>query len=515
MSKSILLRQKLKLIQEQQMKAAEENVLKRKARELEKEPGEISPNKLLEEEYNKVKLEQHSVTSSQDNKPRLTEKRDFSRHNDLAVDRRDSRDSRDYREPIREPHRDSRDYREPHRDYRDSRESRNPRELYRESRDSRTPREPYRELYRDSRDRRYDDRNNRYDRPYSPPQRPYERRDYRNYREEYPQRPNDARDSSNRNEFNKRPRSPEKSNFMEGDRSLKTVIVSQINTRALERDIFHYFDRVARVKEVKLIYDKSSNRSKGIAYIEFLFGDSISKALDMNGSIFMGGPLTVEKVNSEMTQDNYVDLSGQLVVSNLHTSILEEDLKDLFEEFGSIKSILMAKDQNGQSSGKAFIVFENKKDAELAITELNEFELMGEKMAVELQTSTVVNATKKVKYSKKDASSRVMQVLASKINQGLDSRCLTFTNMFTKETLTNDLKEIKQDVEIELKSFGRILHFDLNVEDELIYCKFEQLKDAKLALEKSNGRFFDGKIVKCSFISEQIYGSKYPESSFK
>eukprot|EP00835_Amoeboradix_gromovi_P006158 NODE_675_length_5306_cov_0.405224.p1 type:complete len:558 gc:universal NODE_675_length_5306_cov_0.405224:3350-5023(+) len=336
----------------------------------------------------------------------------------------------------------------------------------------------------------------------------------------------DSRDYSNkfnnnqRNDFNadKRPHSQpnDATAFMQGDRRLKTVLVSQINTRAAESDIFRYFDRIGKVRQVKLMYDKSSQRSKGLAYVEFLFGDSIPKALEMDKSIFMGGPLTVERVSDDSFNDQYADLLGQITVSRLHSSVTSEDLKELFSEFGKIKSVYMGKDSNGQSSGKSFITFDNKTDAQNAVKEMNGFEFMGQPMQVINDVEVEPEKeTKRHRYTKKDASNRVMQMLASKINHGTESRCLSFSNLFNKSHSAQDLIEISEDVRQELDTLGRLLHYDMNKEEELVYCKFENMDMAQSAFKKINGRFFDKKIVKASYVIESIYADKYPETSYQ
>eukprot|EP00834_Sanchytrium_tribonematis_P000965 NODE_20_length_44879_cov_0.624654.p12 type:complete len:432 gc:universal NODE_20_length_44879_cov_0.624654:27487-26192(-) len=303
--------------------------------------------------------------------------------------------------------------------------------------------------------------------------------------------------------------------FMQGDRRLKTVLVSQINTRANEFDISRYFNRVGKVREVKIVYDKSSNRSKGIAYVEFLHGDSIPKALEMDGSIFQHGPLTVEPVDEDGGKDEYVDVLGQAMVSQLHTSVNESDLQDLFGEFGPIKSVYMSKDQNGQSNGTAFITFENKQDAKKAINEMNNFEFMGMPMKVSSEKMEVQpNKAKPIRYSKKDASNRVMQMLASKISNGTESRCLTLSNMFNKDLPAQELSEISEDVKLELELSGKLLHYNLNLSDELVFAKFEVVSQAIDAYKKINGRFFDGKVVKVTYITESIYADKYPETAY-
>jgi len=49
----------------------------------------------------------------------------------------------------------------------------------------------------------------------------------------------------------------------------RTVMCMQLSARVSPKELEEFFQKVGQVKEVKMIADKNSRRSKGISYVEF------------------------------------------------------------------------------------------------------------------------------------------------------------------------------------------------------------------------------------------------------
>ena len=63
-------------------------------------------------------------------------------------------------------------------------------------------------------------------------------------------------------------------------------------------------------------------------------------------------------------------------VSNLNSTITEEDLRELFIEHGVVGSVKIIKEHyTGQSKGFAFIIMPNEEEALTAISSLNNFQI--------------------------------------------------------------------------------------------------------------------------------------------
>lgn len=105
------------------------------------------------------------------------------------------------------------------------------------------------------------------------------------------------------------------------------------------------------MRDVKLITDNKTRRSKGIAYVEFADVASVSLALGLNGQKLLGVPIIVQPSQAEKNrtagQATMSLLRGQntgpmrLYVGSLHFNITEEMLRGIFEPFGRVSLVLL------------------------------------------------------------------------------------------------------------------------------------------------------------------------------
>ena len=86
--------------------------------------------------------------------------------------------------------------------------------------------------------------------------------------------------------------------------------------------------------------------------------------------------------------------SVELYVGNLSYDMTEDQLRQTFEAFGKVDSVrVVTYRYNNKSKGFAFVVMPNRPEAEKAIAEMNDKEVMGRPMRVnEAQNSNKVEA---------------------------------------------------------------------------------------------------------------------------
>ena len=76
-------------------------------------------------------------------------------------------------------------------------------------------------------------------------------------------------------------------------------------------------------------------------------------------------------------------MSKRLFVGGLPYSATSSQLEEIFSKFGKVVSCEVITDRySGRSKGFAFVEMENDKEAEEAITKVNETEMEGKKIAV-------------------------------------------------------------------------------------------------------------------------------------
>src|ERR1035438_5802580 len=78
-----------------------------------------------------------------------------------------------------------------------------------------------------------------------------------------------------------------------------------------------------------------------------------------------------------------------IYVGNLSWQMTDEDLRNLFEQHGTVASAKIVKDKvSGRSKGFGFVEMEDDGEAQAAITALYDSEVMGRKIIVDLRLFT-------------------------------------------------------------------------------------------------------------------------------
>ncbi|PWA62369.1 splicing factor, CC1-like protein [Artemisia annua] len=313
--------------------------------------------------------------------------RDADRHRDRDGDRSDRHRDRDRSERHRSKGRDD-DERE-HK--RSSRDRDRDRERDKKSRDR--ERSPRRDREKDKERER--EREKRRSRSHSRIERERER-DRELIREK--ERELEARESRRLKE--KKEAEPE----ADPERDQRTVFAYQMPLKATEFDVYEFFSKAGKVRDVRLIMDRNSRRSKGVGYIEFYDAMSVPMAIAMSGHLLLGQPVMVKPSEAEknLVQSTastggtggvagpYGAVDRKLYVGNLHFNMTELQLKQIFEAFGPVELVQLPTDpETGHCKGFGFIQFAQLEHSKAAQSLNGKLEIAGRIIKVSSVTDHV------------------------------------------------------------------------------------------------------------------------------
>jgi len=181
------------------------------------------------------------------------------------------------------------------------------------------------------------------------------------------------------------------------------VMLVCLHHKADERDVYEFFSTNAgKVRDVQIIRDARTGRSKGVAYVEFYLQEATLKALALSGQAVKGQAIRVQPSQAEKNRAATAGKAAmhymapretplRLYVGGLTDSlanISEEELKKLFSPFGEIEFIDLHRDPyTNKCKGFAFIQFKNAPEAREAMTAMNGFQLAGKELKVGIATS--------------------------------------------------------------------------------------------------------------------------------
>ncbi|KAJ3025285.1 UNVERIFIED_CONTAM: hypothetical protein HDU68_007308 [Siphonaria sp. JEL0065] len=189
----------------------------------------------------------------------------------------------------------------------------------------------------------------------------------------------------------------------------------QLAARVRPRDIEDFFELgeyKLKVKDVRLVTDRNTRKSKGVGYVEFKEKQSVTKAIAMSGTKLLALPMIIQHTESEKNRiaeeaaraaaeaaaSNSASISAatggpaanalsRIYVGSLDFTITEDDVRALFEIHGPIDFVNLHKDTDtGRSKGFAFVQFKSADHAKSALEKMHGYELKGRQLKVGYST---------------------------------------------------------------------------------------------------------------------------------
>jgi len=109
----------------------------------------------------------------------------------------------------------------------------------------------------------------------------------------------------------------------------------------------------------------TNRRFCSLGYVEFKDEESAQRAMSLTGQQLCQVPVIVQSAEAEKNRQSRVAAGTptpsngipfhRLYVGNIHFSVTEEDLKDVFSPFGELEFVQLQKEDAGRSKGYGFV----------------------------------------------------------------------------------------------------------------------------------------------------------------
>ncbi|KAJ8467324.1 hypothetical protein OPV22_029876 [Ensete ventricosum] len=354
------------------------------------------------------------------------------------------------------------------------------------------------------------------------------------------------------------------------ERDQRTVFAYQMPLKVTERDVYDFFSQAGKVRDVRLIMDRNSRRSKGVG-LEFVFGDcssyiefydvmSVPQAIALSGQLLLGQPVMVKPSEAEknLVQSTTTGAGAtgagaerKLYVGNLHFNVTEEQLRQIFEPFGPVEFVQLPLDlETGHCRGYGFVQFAQLEHAKAAQSLNGKLNISGRIIKVSAVTDHVrpqdggtnaadfddedggaltLNARSRAVLMQKldrtgTATSISLSLGVSTVNGALNtqhassiepnvqpSECILLRNMFDPSTETEpDFdRAIQEDVQEECSKFGPVKHIYVDKNSiGWVYLRFDSVASATDCQRAMHGRWFAGRAISATFMNRKEYEAK-------
>ncbi|KAK7410053.1 hypothetical protein VNO78_00533 [Psophocarpus tetragonolobus] len=176
------------------------------------------------------------------------------------------------------------------------------------------------------------------------------------------------------------------------------VYVKNLLESTTDADLKKIFGEYGAITSAVVMRDVNG-KSKCFGFVNFANADDAAKAVEaLNGKKFDGKEWYVGKAQKKSERE--LELKGRneqsskeaidkyqgtnLYIKNLGDSVGDEELRELFSEFGAITSCKVMRDPNGISRGSGFVAFSTSEGATRALTQMNGKMVAGKPLYVAL-----------------------------------------------------------------------------------------------------------------------------------
>uniref|UniRef100_A0A0N5A2J9 RNA-binding protein 39 n=1 Tax=Parastrongyloides trichosuri TaxID=131310 RepID=A0A0N5A2J9_PARTI len=328
------------------------------------------------------------------------------------------------------------------------------------------------------------------------------------------------------------------------EREERTIFILQLSKKTKPHDLEDFFSAIGPVRDVRIIQDAKTMRSKGIAYVEFWKRETVALALGLNQERLQGCPLVIQRSLAEKNRVNSGTVASSigfgatetgkgpvtLHVSNLHSAIKSSQLQQVFGSFGKILKVELFPNADPNIGQVGLVTFAEAENARKALADLHNFLIVERHIKVvvfdpKTMERPVAHVATTNSYSNSPGEGYNISGQQAAITQAPQQpikheayQCFLLVNMFdaSKEEGDDWDKEIRLDVIDAISQYGGAVHVHVekNSQNGEVYVKALNPEVAAKAVAALHGRLFEGRTVQASYTLLEAYHELFPESMY-
>ncbi|KAI4904885.1 hypothetical protein NFI96_011584, partial [Prochilodus magdalenae] len=158
------------------------------------------------------------------------------------------------------------------------------------------------------------------------------------------------------------------------------IFIKNMDESIDNKALYDTFSAFGNILSCKVVCDE--NGSKGYGFVHFETQEAANRAIDtMNGMLLNDRKVFVGHFKSRKEREAEFGAKAMeftnVYIKNFGEDFDNEKLRSVFSEYGKTLSVRVMTDEKGRSRGFGFVNFENHKDAQKAVAEMNGRELNG------------------------------------------------------------------------------------------------------------------------------------------
>lgn len=158
--------------------------------------------------------------------------------------------------------------------------------------------------------------------------------------------------------------------------NVANVYIKNIDRSIDNQELYDTFLPLGRILSCKIAYDEKGE-SRGYGFVHFESEESARLAIEqVNGMVLKSKQVFVGKFIPKRVRAKLGDglkMFNNVFVKNFAKSVDDEQLRAMFEQYGTITSVRVMRSEDGESLGFGFVTFTDPSGANAAVAAMNGF----------------------------------------------------------------------------------------------------------------------------------------------